>query len=116
MSIVLRVLLLVGSLLFLIYLVSNLRKSKMSIDMSVLWIVLSCLIVIMAIFPSPFITLIKLIGIESPVNGILIFFILALLLLVFYLFKKIAMVEFKLIELVQKIGIDEYKTKNKGKK
>lgn len=117
MSNILRVVLIVGSICFFIYLLSNLRKSKISIDMSVIWILISCAILFMAIFPQPFIILIKALGIESAVNGVLIFFILALLLLVFYLYKKIALLEFKLIELTQKVGIDDYKKKknNKGK-
>ena len=113
MSNSLRIVLVVGSLLFLLYLLSDLRKTKISIDMSVIWIIISCLIVIMAIFPQPFIYLTKLAGIESPVNGILVFFILLLLLLVFFLFKRVSKLEFKLTELVQKIGIDEHDIKDK---
>lgn len=109
----LRIVLVVGSLLFLLYLLNNLRKTKISTDMSVIWIIISCLIVIMAVFPQPFIYLTKFVGIESAVNGILVFFILVLLLLVFFLFKKIAKLEFKLTELVQKIGIDEHNSKEK---
>lgn len=109
----LRIILIIGSVAFMIYLLGNLRKTKISIDMSVIWIVISCLIVLMAIFPQPFIYLMNLIGVESAVNGILVFFTLILLLLVYFLFKKIAILEFKLTELVQKIGIDEHKKGNK---
>lgn len=110
MPLVLRIVLIVGSLGFMIYLINNLKKTKISTDMSVVWIIISCLIVIMAIFPQPLIYLTWLLGVQSPVNGVLVFFILVLLLLVFYLSKKIATLEFKLTELVHKIGID---TKNK---
>lgn len=114
MSNILRGILIVGSILFFIYLLVNLRKTKISVDMSVIWILLSCAILLMAIFPQPFITFIKALGIESAINGILTFFILALLLLVFYLFKKIALLEFKMIEIVQKTGIDDYKDRMKN--
>ena len=113
MSYVLRGILIVGSILFFVYLLINLRKTKISVDMSVIWIFLSCAILLMAIFPQPFITIIKLLGIESAINGVLIFFILALLLLVFYLFRKIALLNFKMVEIAQKIGIDNYKNKEK---
>ncbi len=88
------------------YLINGLKKSKISTDMSVVWIIISCLIVIMAIFPQPLVYITRLLGIQSPVNGVLVFFILVLLLLVFYLSKKVAKLEFKLTELVHKIGIE----------
>lgn len=116
MSTVLRTVLVIGSVCFMVYLISDLRKTKISVDMSVIWVIISCLIVIMAIFPQPLIYLTGVLGIQSPVNGVLVFFILILLLLVFYLSKKISRLEFKLREIAHEIGINDLKNKKDNRK
>ena len=68
MSLFLRIILLVASVLFAIYVIKKIRKSQMKIGDSIYWISLIVLIVTLSIFPNIIISLAKWIGIESPAN------------------------------------------------
>jgi len=108
----LRIILIVGSILFLIFLIISIKKSKLSNDIATLWIIFSLIILVLAIFPEIIVVIVKGLGIDSPVNGVYLIFIALLLALSFVLFAKVSTLENKLNDLAQKVGI---KNHNEGK-
>lgn len=107
----LRLLLIFGSIIFFILLLKKIKKSKISVDMSAMWILLSLFIIFISIFPKLIIQLMGFIGIESSVNGVFLIFIFILLIFVFYLFQKVSILESKILSLTQRLGVNEYKKK-----
>ncbi len=106
MSIMLRIVLLIVSILTMLYIISRIRKSKMKIETSLFWIFFSLLCVIFAAFPNIAGFFSKVIGINSPVNFLFLFFIFLLLIKEFSMSIKISRLEHSLSELAQKTAID----------
>lgn len=104
----LRIILIIGSVLFLIFLVLSIKKSKLSNDIATLWVLFSLIILVLAIFPEIIVVIVKGLGIDSPVNGVYLIFITLLLVLSFVLFVKVSTLENKLNNLAQKIGIKNH--------
>ena len=103
MSIMLRIVLLIVSILTMVYIISRIRKSKMKIETSLFWIFFSLLCVI---FPNIAGFFSKVIGINSQVNFLFLFFIFLLLIKEFSMSIKISRLEHSLNELAQKTAID----------
>jgi len=104
-----RIFLIVGSLVFFAFLLSVIKKSKISIDMATMWILFALVMVIIAIFPEIVYWFSFQIGIQSPTNAIYLVMFALLLVLVFYLFMKISILENKLNRLIEKIAIENKK-------
>ena len=104
MSIMLRIVLLIVSILTMVYIISRIRKSKMKIETSLFWIFFSLLCVIFAAFPNIAGFFSKVIGINSQVN--FLFFIFLLLIKEFSMSIKISRLEHSLNEHAQKTAID----------
>lgn len=108
----LRIVLIIGSVIFLAALVISIKKSKLSNDVATLWIIFSLLILLISIFPEIIVYIVKGLGIDSPVNGVYLIFIVILLILSFALFVKVSTLENKLNDLVQKLGIKSHNDNN----
>ena len=65
-----QILLVAGTLMFFIALLSVIRKDKISSDMACLWIVFSLILVIMAINPNLATTLANALGFFSAINAL----------------------------------------------
>ena len=110
-----QILLVAGTLMFFIALLSVIRKDKISSDMACLWIVFSLILVIMAINPNLANTLANALGFFSAINALYFVFIFLLLCFVFYLFMKISELEKKINNLIQRYALDEEKKKKEEK-
>lgn len=106
MPTVLRYILGLGSFLFIVFLLVNIKKSRFSIDLSIIWILIGLVVILLSIFPNPIIKFMNFIGIQSAVNGVFLSFIAICLVLIFYLYKRVSNLEQKIIELIQRIGIN----------
>lgn len=107
MSVFLRILLIITSIITVFFVLRKIRKSQLQIEDSIFWIACSAGIIILSIFPSLAIELSKIIGIESPANFVFLTFIFVLLIKVFMMSIKISQLEHKLKILVQEIAIKE---------
>lgn len=107
-----RLFLIVGSIVFFILLLRIFKKSKISIDMATLWIVLAFAMVVISIFPEVVYFFAGLIGIESPTNAIYLVVIFIMLVLIFYLFMKTSILENKLNKIIENIAIEKEKNKH----
>ncbi len=77
------------------------RKSKLTTQMAVIWILWSMGLVIISIFPDIIYNLVKLLGIATPMNGLFMIMIFIVYCLVFFLYLKVSILETKLMALAQ---------------
>ncbi len=109
MQIQLRLLLILGSIGFFMYILRFIKKSKMSLNMASIWIVWGVGVILIAFFPEIITRLGGLMGIYSQLNTIFFVMLAILYMLVFYLFVKISILEEKLKNLIQSVGITSKK-------
>ena len=117
MSIYLRIILVVISMLSMLNILKRVRKSKLQIEYSIFWIVFSILLILVAVFPQPMFVLAQILGIQSPANMVFLFVIFILLIKLFNMTIEVSQLQYKQQELVQKIALDENKkTEKKSRK
>lgn len=112
MSSTLRVVLILVSLLFTMYLLNKIRKSKLMIEYAIFWIIFAFMLVILAIFPEIVYWGTDTLRVMSPANLIFLFMIFILLMKVFLMTIELSQLENKVNELIQKIALDEKENKN----
>ena len=113
MSIYLRIILVVISMLSMLNILKRVRKSKLPIEYSIFWIVFSILLILVAVFPQPMFVLAQILGIQSPANMVFLFVIFILLIKLFNMTIEVSQLQYKQQELVQKIALDENKKTEK---
>ena len=107
MSIMLRVLLITMSVLSLFYVISKIRNSKMQIEYSIFWILMSFVMIIMSVFPEIVYWITTTMRMISPANVVYLFIIAILLVKSFMMTIEISKLEDKVKDLVKQIGINE---------
>ena len=113
MSIYLRIILVVISMLSMLNILKRVRKSKLQIEYSIFWIVFSILLILVAVFPQPMFVLAQILGIQSPANMVFLFVIFILLIKLFNMTIEVSQLQYNQQELVQKIALDENKKTEK---
>ena len=103
MSVFLRMILIIGALLLMVFMLKKIRQSKLKIEYIIFWIVFSLLLVLMGIFPKLFYIIADLIGFQSPISMVY------LLVKLFFMTIQISQLENKLDQLAQKIALDNKK-------
>lgn len=98
MSLSLRFLLLLVSLLSCAYAIRRIRRSQMQIDDALFWIITSVLLVVISAFPKIATFFSALIGIESPANAVF-------LAVIFLLLTKLFSLSVQVSQLNQKIRV-----------
>ena len=109
MSIALRVLLIIVSVMNTLNILRRIRKSKLQIDYSIFWLVFSMILIVIAVFPQIVIKLAQIIGFQSPVNMVFLLVIFALMFKSFQSTLEISQLQYKIEELTQKIALEEHK-------
>ena len=107
MSLTLRVVLILVSLLAFIYIVGKIRNSKMQIEYALFWIILSIMMMVMAIFPQILYWLTGKLGFMSTSNLVYLIIIGILLLKVFMMTIEVSALEQKVQNLVQELALNE---------
>lgn len=105
MSVALRICLVALSIISLFYIIRKIRYSKMQIEYTLFWIVLSIIMILMAVFPQIVYWIAWILGIMSPANMVYLFIIGILLLKVFMMTIEISNLESKVQALIQEVGI-----------
>ena len=106
MSIALRIALIVGAVALVALVIAGVRKSRMRIEDSLFWIVLSLLILVLSIFPYIGYWASSLLGVQSPVNFIMLLFVAVLIAKCFSLARQVSQLENKVKELTQRVAVD----------
>ena len=105
MSVILRVLLIVFSILAIIYCIYKIRKSKMKTDYSLFWIFFSLILIIMSIIPGLPMMLSRILGIVSPANFIFLLMIFLLIFYSFFLTLKLSKIEDTMENIAEELAI-----------
>ena len=95
------------AVLVVIYMLSSIRKNKLSIKTSFGWIMGAIAMIILAIFPKSLYWLSYLLGIEYPPALFLTLCVIVLFIIDFNNSKKLEEYRQKIIELAQRLAIDE---------
>lgn len=115
MSIVLRFVLMIVSIVTFVVIVRKIRNAKVQIENSLFWIVFAGILLLLAFFPDLATYAAQLLGISAPVNFIFLFVIFVLLIHQFYNTIKISQLENKLKELTQELAVRELRSKEEAK-
>ncbi len=105
MTLTLRIVLIVASVLVVFYTIRKIRKSQLNIDDSVFWIGFSVMLLVMSIFPQIVTFFTHLLGIASPVNFVFLFVIFLILIKLFKLAIDLSITKHRLNHLIQRIAI-----------
>lgn len=108
MTIELRIVLVVVSLLTLIFIARKIRSSKIKLEDSIFWICFAVLIFVSSLFPQVFYILSDLVGTYAPVNFVFLFFIFVLLVQSFNLNMRISQADTRIKELTQQLAIEKF--------
>lgn len=111
----LQLVFIVTSLITFIYVLNKIRKHKLNINDSIIWILWSLLLLIISIFPNLGINLATILGFQSTSNFIICIFIFFIYIIVFYQGIQISLLKEKNKELVQKCSIYAYKVEKELK-
>lgn len=105
MSVSLRIILLLASVLTCIYVARKLKKSQIQIMDTVFWFALSVIFVLFAVFPQIAVWISDLLGFMAPVNFIFLVMIFLLLVRCFLLSIRVSQLDDKLRNLAEEIAI-----------
>ncbi len=108
MTIELRAVLIVVSLLTLLFVGKRIRSSKVKLEDSIFWVCFAAIIFLLSIFPHVFYWLSDLIGTYAPVNFVFLFFIFILLVQSFHLNMRISQADTKIKELTQQLAVEKF--------
>lgn len=109
MTIMLRIILILGSLIAGVSVLKRIRKSKMQIDDAVFWVLFSFMLIIFAIFPQIIYFISELTGTKSPANILYLIIIALLIFKVFSMSIHISVLESKFKKIVQDEALKKIK-------
>lgn len=117
MSLALRIVLLVSTIIVSVIMLRSVKRAKMRIEDTLFWVFLMVLILLLAIFPQIASALSDLMGFMAPVNFVYLFFIFVLLMKAYSLSRSTSELDTQVKELTQQIAIDRlmhYERENPG--
>ena len=107
MPLYLQCVLIIASVLFFIYVTTQIRKAKVKIDFTFFWIIFALFLLVISIFPNLVNLGARLAGISTPVTFVLVLIIFLLMYKVFSLSIHISIMQEKIEKLVQEIALRE---------
>lgn len=116
MTLELRIILVLASLLTLIFIAKKVRNSKVKLEDSIFWFCFAVLILLVSIFPEIFYVLSRITGTEAPVHFVFLFFIFVLLVQVFNLSLRVSQADTRIKELTQQLAIEKFERYQNDKK
>ena len=108
-----RFMLLFISIAALIFVIGYIRKSRVQIEDTIFWVVISVVLVIFAVVPAIVYVIAWVLQIESPANFVFLLLISILLVNQFYLTMKVSGLQIKLREVTQRIALDSARINDK---
>ena len=106
MTVILRWVLIIVSILLTFFVLRKIRQSKVKIEDSIFWVMFALMMVVFSIFPGLADILSDFVGTYSTSNFIFMFVIFILLVKVFCLSLKISQLESRVTELIQQMALD----------
>ncbi|MGE7825119.1 DUF2304 domain-containing protein [Paenibacillus sp. NPDC093718] len=112
----LQFLLVLGSILCLIILLNLIRKYKLELRYSMLWLVLITFVTVLSIFPKSFVIISEAMGIELAVNALFLLAIFSLYTIIFSLTLTLSKSVNKIQSLSQELGLLKHEINELKKK
>ena len=106
MTLLLRMILIIVSVLAFTLVILKIRYSKMKIEDAVFWVLMLLMIVVFAVFPAIPDFLARLLGIYSTANFLFLFIIFLLIMKVFAMSVRMSELETRYKELVQNEALE----------
>lgn len=113
MSIVLRVILVVSSVISFILCVKKIKQAKLAVENSIVWMCGSIILILMSIFSNSVTWISSKLGFISPANFVFMIIIAFLLIEVYINNLKLSELNEKIKNMNHYIALKEYKEKNK---
>ena len=107
MTLTLRALLIIVSILATTGVIGRIRKAKMQIEDAVFWVLFSFLLILLAVVPRILYFFTELLGMQSPANLLFLVIIGLLLMKVFSMSIKMSLLEEKLKTLAQNEALEK---------
>lgn len=106
MSVGVRSILILFSVLTIVFIIKKIRQSKLQIEYSLFWIGFSIFLILISVFPQIVYWFTDLIGIQSPVNFVFLVIIFILIMKNFMMTIELSQLENKVKELVQELVVN----------
>ena len=113
MSSTLRTTLIIGSVLFFVFIINMVRTKKLELKYALIWILTSLSFIIMSVFPETVFIVAKVLEVEVASNALFLCIIFLLLLMVFALTVAVSRQAGRTKRLVQEMGILKAEIKEK---
>ena len=113
MTVMLRIILIIASLLCFAWIVMNIRKAKVRIEDAVFWICFSAVLVLISVFPQLIDWGARITGIQSAQNFLFLVVLFILIVKLFRMTLRLSQVDSRLQHLVQTIAIEEREKEEK---
>lgn len=113
MSVGVRSILILFSVLTIVFIIKKIRQSKLQIEYSLFWIGFSIFLILISVFPQIVYWFTDLIGIQSPVNFVFLVIIFILIMKNFMMTIELSQLENKVKELVQELVVRNKEGENK---
>lgn len=110
----LRLFLIIASIVLFIIVSHNVIKNKLLVKYSLLWILLSLILILLSIFPKISFLFSELLGFEKTSNFIFLVIMASLILICLSYSITISNMNKKLIKIVQSMSIEEKESRNKN--
>lgn len=107
MSILLRILLIIGAVSMMVFMLNKIRQARMKIEFTVFWIGFASVLIIMGVFPQLFYWISDFIGFQSPISMVYLVVIFVLIIKSFFMTIHISQLENKIDNLVQHMAIEK---------
>jgi len=101
----LQILLIVFSVVTFLFVIYNIRKSKMDIRYAIIWITWSLVVAVISIFPSIVTILSNWLGIFAPTNTLFLGMLFLLYIMSFYVYINLSSHNQKMKELVYEVAL-----------
>lgn len=105
MSFRLQIVIIVATVIALLYLIRQIFRKKLDIKYGIIWLGMSIIIMIFAIWPSLLVRLSDLMGIASPVNMLFFVGLILLIMAIYVLSRSVGMLMDKVRRMSQEIAI-----------
>ena len=105
MSGTLRTTLIIGSVLFFVFIINMVRTKKLELKYALIWILTSLSFIIMSVFPETVFFVARMLEVEVAANALFLCIIFLLLLMVFALTVAVSRQAGRIKRLVQEMGM-----------
>jgi hypothetical protein len=103
----LRILLVAGAVLTLVFFILQIRRKRLLIDYSVFWLLFGSLLLLCAIFPEPIVAASRMLGFISPANFVFLAIIFILLFRLFSVSMQLSRLTRQVEDLTQRVALIE---------